>query len=174
MKVQELIEKMNKDGKISSVASKKLTKIKYIPVMEKKKFVMDVIAACTDDIDNFIAVDRFKMNIYFDMCMLATYTDLEIASDFDDMVIQYDKLCEYGLLDQIIKLFENEYAAMNLILEDVLEELLVQNSIDMQVVKIANKISDLIDNIGDALNSLDLGAILPEGTDIGELISALK
>jgi len=174
MKVQELIGKMNNDGKISSAVAKNLIKTKYMPVMDKKRFVMDVIAACTDDVDNFIAVDRFNMNIYFDMSMLAAYTNLEIASDFDDMVMQYDELCEHSLLDKVIKLFDSEYSAMKLILENVLNELLVQNSIDAQVVKIANKINGIIDGIKDALNELDLNAILPEGTDINELINTLK
>lgn len=174
MKVNELVEKINKDGKIPSTVAKKLIEIKYIPVMDKKKFVMDVIATCTDDVDNFIAVDRFKMNIYFDMRMVAAYTNLEIAHSFDDMIGQYDVLCEHGLLRQIIALFETEYSAMKLVLEDVLEELLVQNSIDMRVVKIANKISDLIDSIGDALGSFDVNSVLPEGTNIKELIDMFK
>ena len=174
MKVQELIGKATKEGKISSSVAKKLVKFEYMPVMDKKKFVLDVIAACTDEIDNFISVDRFKMNIYFDMSMLGAYTNLEVTYDFDDMVAQYDMLCEHGLLEHLVKLFESEYVAMHKILDDVLDELLVQNSIDMQVVKIANKISALIDNIGEALDGLDLGALLPEGTNISEIINMLK
>lgn len=171
MKVQELLMNIkNKEFKLERGLEVK----KYIPVMDKKKFVMDVIAECTDDIDNFIAVDRFKMNIYFDMRILAVYTNLEILTNFDDMVLQYDELCENGMLDTIIDLFKDEYNATYMILEDELEELLIQNSIDSQVVRIANKVNNIIDVLGEALNNFDVGSMFPEGIDVAKILDIVK
>lgn len=170
MKVQELLANIhNKNFNLE----KSLQVKKYLPVMNKKKFVMDVIAACTDDIDDFITVDRFKMNIYFDMCILGAYTNLEIASDFDERVMQYDELCEYGYLTDIIYIFQDDYDITHTILENELEELLIQNSIDAQVVKIANKINSILDMITDKLNDIDFNSILPEGMDINELVKMI-
>lgn len=146
----------------------------YIPIMDKKMFVMDVIAACTDEVDGFVAADRFKMNIYFNMKILALYTNLEIKSDFDDMVEQYDILCEHGLLNNILGLFADDYSVMCSTLESLLDELLVQNSIDMQVVKIANKILSVINMVSENSNGFDLNSILPDGVDINQLINMVN
>lgn len=146
----------------------------YIPIMEKKMFAMDVIAACTDEIDSFISVDRFKMNIYFNMKVLELYTNLEIAVDFEEMIEQYDILCENGTLNNILSLFADDYNAMCSVLDNMLDELLVQNSIDAQVVRVANKIMSMLDVVGDNLDTLDLNSILPDGTNITELIDKIN
>ena len=171
MKVQELIKNINN----KTFNMEKSLKIKnYISIMEKKRFVMDVIASCTDENDGFVFVDRFKMNIYFNMKMLGLYTNLEVEENFDDMIEQYDILCENGLFDNIIAVFKDDYAAMCKVLDGMLDELLVQNSIEAQVVRIANKLSAMIDAISDNLGDIDLNAILPDGASIMELMSKIK
>lgn len=171
MKVQELLANINnKEFDLERGLQVK----KYLPIMDKKKFVMDVSAACTDDIDGFVTVDRFKMHIYFDMHILGAYTNLEIAKEFDEMVEQYDELCESGLLTKIIGLFKTDYDAMCVILEDDLKELVVQNSIDTRIVKIANKINSIIDVIGNKFNSFDLNTLFPEGADVNQLVEMMS
>ena len=170
MKINELIKNSNdKTFNLEKILEVK----KYIPVIEKKNFVMDILATCTDEIDGCITVDKFKMNLYFGMKILGLYTNLEVESNFEDMVAQYDVLKESGLFDKSIGLFESEYIAIEAILYDELEMLLSQNSIDVQVVRIANKINTVIDMIGDKLNGVDFNSILPEGTDISELINMI-
>lgn len=141
--------------------------------MNKRKFVFDVIASCTNDIDDFTTVDRFKMNIYFDMKVLSIYTNLEVASDFYGMVEQYDLLCEKSILTKIISFFKEDYDLTYMILEDELESILIQNSIDAQVVKIANKINGIIDTFDDKLNEVNFNSILPEGMNVSELVNLL-
>lgn len=163
MKINELVESIkNKDFEIEKALEVK----KYIPVMEKKAFAMDVIATCTDDIDDFISVDRFYMDIYFDMNMIKTYTNVEVASDFDEMIEQYDLLCEHGLMNKLINLFEDEYLAVHSILKGQLKELLVQNSMEAQIVKVTNKINKVIDMLG----NIDINSLLSEGVS-AEMIS---
>ena len=171
MKVQELIEIMNK-GKIDIKETLQIKK--YIPVMDKQMFAMDVVAACTDEIDGFISVDRFKMGIYFDMQILKLYTNLEVAFNFDDMVQQYDTLYENNMVTTLISYLEDEYDTTWTILEQKLDELLTQNSIEAQVVKIVNKLSQTIDTVGDSLQQFDLGGMLPEGTNLLDMITMLK
>ena len=171
MKVQELLVNIkNKEFNLK----KELKAKKYLSVKDKRKLAVSVIAACTDDLDDFISVDRFKLNIYFDVKVLATYTNLEVAADFDGMIEEYDALCEKGILKKIIALFIDDYAAAYKILEDELDSLLVQNSIDAQIVKIANKINKAIDGIGDALGAIDLNDILPDGIDMNTLLGTIK
>ena len=166
MKINELLENINP----MSVLEIK----NYIPVKEKKKFVMDVIMECTDDVDNFISVDRFKMNIYFNMRIMELYTNLEVSNDFDEMIAEYDALCESDILQNAIAQFQDEYDMTYSILEGELDELLVQNSIDAQVVRIANKINDMLDMIQEKVESVDLSKMLPDGTDVAQLMDMLK
>ena len=171
MKVNKLLTNMYSDG---FNCMEELEVKHYIPIMEKKMFVMDVISACTDEVDGFISADRFKMNIYFNMRVLALYTNLEVSNDFNEMTEQYDALCENGTLNNVLSLFADEYSVMCNVLENVLDELLVQNSIEAQVVRIANKLSFVINSIGSGLDKLDLNSILPEGENINELMNKIK
>lgn len=131
----------------------------YVPVMEKKKFAIDIINVCTDDIDGFIAVDDFKMHIYFNMKALALYTNLDISEDFNEIVEQYDALCENGTLNRIISLFDAEYNEIRTVLNSLIKELTMQNSIDAQVVRIANKITKIIDGMGDQFDGINADVI---------------
>lgn len=170
MKVLELVNKFNNEG----FEPNSLITRTYVPVIEKRRFALDVISACTDDIDDFVTVNKFMMNIYFDMNMLGVYTNLDIPNDFDEMIDQYDMLCEYGIMNKFIDLFVDEYYETWNILEGELDLLLVQNSVDAQIVKVANKVNKIIDVLGDKLNCIDFNAILPEGTDINQLIDMIN
>ena len=99
------------------------------------------------------------------------YTNLEVEANFESMIEQYDAICENGLLDRIIIAFKDDYSAMCKVLDGMLDELLIQNSIEAQVVRIANKISDMIDL---ASNSLDIASIFPESENIIELMKQIK
>lgn len=146
----------------------------YIPVMSKKILAMDVIAECTDDFDGFIEVDRFKMDIYFDMCALARYTNLEVSFDFDTMIKEYDQLNEIGIFDLIIGYFRDDYRKCKSVLIKELESFLAQNSVEAQVVKIANKVNALLDEIGDKFGAVDLNSIITDGVNLGELMETIR
>lgn len=166
MKVQELLMNIyNSDFNAFEALEVK----HYIPIMQKKSFVNDVIAECTDEIDGFVSADRFKMDIYFSMKALGLYTNLEIAEDFDGMIEQYDMLSENNTLNNIFNLFKNDYSAMRSVLDNLLNELLIQNSIDMQVVKLSNKIMSVIST----LENVDFESIL-SNINIPELIGNLN
>ena len=171
MKIKELVESIkSKDFNIK----KELKVKKYIPVMDKKKLAISVLSACTDDFDGFITVDRFKMNICFNMYVLASYTNLEITSSFNEMVEEYDILCEKGIFQKITTLFKEDYDVSYAVLNDELKGLLTQNSIDAQVIKVVNKISDILDIVGEKIENVDFDALLPKGIDIGKMSSILN
>jgi hypothetical protein len=172
MTVQEFTKELN-EGALVDIKNELEIK-HYIPIMEKKKFVMGVIAACTDDYDGFIQADRFKMNIYFNIQMLSLYTKLEPMFDFDEMIEHYDILCEYGVMSAIINMIGTDYNALKEVLECELNSLISQNSIDLQVVKIANKINEVTDVLGEMLNNINLDDILPKGIDASSLTKVLN
>lgn len=171
MKVKELVE----NAKSKEFNIKKELKVKkYIPMMDKKKLAINVLSACTDDFDGFITVDRFKMNICFNMYVLTLYANLEIASSFNEIVEEYDILCEKGVFQKIIALFKEDYDASYAVLSNELEGLLVQNSIEAQAVKVVSKINGILDVIGDKIENVDFDAILPKGIDMGKMSSILN
>jgi hypothetical protein len=158
MKINELINDFSLIGELEIK--------RYLPITEKQKFVMDIIDTCADDSDDFISIDRVKMRIYFDMRMIQEYANIEVASDFDDMIVQYDELCEIGLLRVLIDMFQDEYAVMKAVLEDKIHEVMVQNSIEAQVVRVANKIVGLLD----VMSNIDVSKIIPSDMGVDSLL----
>jgi hypothetical protein len=59
-------------------------------------------------------------------------------------------------------------------LDDELEELLIQNAIDAQVVKIANKFNNAIDTIVDKVSEFNLSELLPEDVNLDQLMQTIK
>lgn len=166
MTVKELLTNIkNKEFDVK----KSLEVKEYVPVMEKKRFVTGVIAACTDDMDGYITVDRFKMDIYFHMYLLTLYTNLEISTDFDEVVEQYDMLCAQGTLDTILDIIASDYDALANILEYELESLLNENSLECQVVQLVGKVKNIIDVVGDKIHDVDFNNILSEKLDLTQL-----
>ena len=88
------------------------------------------------------------------------------------MVKQYDLLCANGMLNNLLALFADDYGVMCSVLDGLLDELLVQNSIDMQVVKVTNKIMGILDALGDKMD--DINSLVPEDIDINKIINMLK
>lgn len=162
MTINELLERMNNGGAdLTDIVKIK----KYIPIMDKKKLAMDVISSCTDDIDGFVYVDRFKMDIYFDMCIIDTYTDIDINYDFNSMTEQYDILCKNGVFELFKECINGEYHAVKNVFDCVLKDFLIQNSIEMQFSILTNKIINIVDEIG----GIDFNNILPNDIDINSL-----
>lgn len=118
MTINYLIENINKkDFDIESELKIK----KYIPIIEKKKIAMDIVAECVDDFNDFIEVDRFKMNIVFNMRMLKEHTNLDISINYDEMIKEYDELCESGAIYTVCEYFISDYGACELILNQEVE-----------------------------------------------------
>lgn len=171
MKVQELLMNIhNKDFDLEQALQIK----KYLPINIKKELATDVIALCTDDLDGFVMVDKIKLRVYFTMTALFVYTELEVSPDFTDLVQEYDTLGASGLLGQIIKLIGDDYNICYDVVQDELNELLIENSFETQVVRVANKINKTLDVLTEKLSSVDFNTILPEGTNMNELVDVLK
>ena len=171
MTVKELVELMaTEDFNLQD----KLNIKKYIPVMDKKMMAMDAIAAHTDDFGGFIEVDKFKMDIYFDMCVLSKYTGLEVSFDFDDMIAEYDMLCENNMFYAIVSYFKNDYERCKEILNKELEAFMAQNSFETQVVKVVNRINNLLDEFSDKFAGVNLNEIITDGINLGELMETIK
>lgn len=171
MTIQEFINySKGKDFNIELIEGAK----KYIPIEEKRKMAVNVISMCTDEIDGFIEVNRFRMGIYLEMYLLREYFNVSISDNFEDLVTEYDVVCESGILHQIHSCLLYEYSALKEILNQELIDLLEENSVQKQIVKVIGKINDLLEVFGDKIKDSDLKSLVPEGMDFSKLLNLLS
>lgn len=129
----------------------------YVPFAEKRelcKMVLD--SCCTKDSGGFIKMDSVSRYIIFTMSVIAKYTNLEFSSDENeeyDALDEYDMLCENRLLDIILALLGDEYAACNNLLNMMLDDIITNNNTVTAVFNSAlDKVSGSIDNLLSALS----------------------
>lgn len=174
MNIKDLIEKVNgNDFDVNSTNEYK----KYLPIEEKRKLAVGVISMCTDDLGGFVEVNKFRMKICFEMCMLKEYFGLDISKDFDSLVQEYDLVCESGALYVVRSLLSDEHDELKEILDQELNDLLEENSLQKQVVKAVARLNDIITIIGDKIKDVDISNMLPEGVDMdnfSKVLSMLK
>lgn len=163
MNVKEFVNKFNsKDFNIESIDNAK----KYLSVTEKRQLAVGVISMCTDDIDGFIEVNKFKMKIYFEMLLLKEYFRVDVSTDFNELIKEYDFVCESGILYLVHSLLSYDYNELKEILDQELNDLLEENSIQKQIVKVVGKLNDIMDVFRDKIKDIDISELLSEGTDI--------
>lgn len=171
MKVNYLIKHID-DEDFDLVSKLKVNS--YIPVMDKQKIIMDIIATCTDEIDGIVEIDHFKIGIYFDMCMLKEHTNLDISTDFGEMVEQYDALCKSGVMTRVLELFEDDYDFMYDMLMQELENLEKENSLERHLVRIVHKFNGMLDEFSDKISDVDFNKLLPEGIDASAFLDIMN
>ena len=174
MKVNTFVNKFKED---EFKNEKDMFKTEYIPVKEKHDIAMRIIALCTENDNGLVLLNKFNENIYFSMFMFNAYTGVEISEDFETLLEEYDKLCGIGVFDLIKDMLVIDYARAEKILSDEEDRVMYQNSAEASFAQIASRINENLTILTDALASkidgFDINSILPEGTDIDELLSTL-
>jgi hypothetical protein len=161
MRINEFIEAVSKENSMKRIGSIIETK-KYLPIAEKRRIAESVIDACSVNDNGFIQVDSLDKYIMFTIVVIKEYTNLEFGLD-GDYLVDYDQLCEAGLLDAVIETFAQEYVRTNEILNMMLSDKLQQNSAEASLAFLASRVSGLIDKLARALSdkidtmNLDLG-----------------
>ena len=171
MKINYLIKNIDNED-FDLVAKLKVNP--YIPVMDKQKIAMDIIATCTDEIDGIVEIDYLKMDIYFKMRMLKEHTNLDISEDFDEMVDQYDALYKSCVMNRVVALFENDYDFMYDMLMQELENLEKENSLERHLVRIVHKLNGMLDGFSDKIGDVDFNKLLPEGMDASAFLDLMN
>lgn len=171
MLVKEFVEKVNNDKTGMLSVQKELEIKKYIPVMRKYEIAQLVFAGSITVNNGLIEVDSLKKYLNFTALMLAEYTNLEFSSEEDGgFIIDYDTLCESGLLDTIISYFEEDYNRSLSVLNNLFaDEIAKHNTIESVVAELAENISSVVDSIADAMKDkiedFDLGNIDMSGIE---------
>lgn len=169
MKINEFIEKnFNTQEEFEAILARK-----YIPIQEKRMIARDILDRCIDDTDGFITFDEIDKSIYFVTHALSAYYDLEFSSDYEELVIEYDALCEckykneHPMLEVLTILIGDDLKKLKKVVDKEQTAILSRNSVEAQVAKVANSLAE-------AINNFDVSKIIPAGTDLNKMMETLN
>jgi hypothetical protein len=141
--------KMLKIDQLQAVLKKKLDVKEYMSIKAKKDLVDAIVSECVlyeDGVFKFNDIDKY---ICFTMRTIEAYTNIELSEDFE---IDYDLLCESKLLDSIINTFKKEYDDVNILLQMQCDYVLSGNTIEAQLGRFLDGISEKLDMFATALS----------------------
>ena len=145
----------------------------YITSTEKIRIAKEVIDTSVEYDRGFIKFDSYKKHLAFTFGVIEAHTDLRFADDWADKIQEYDALCESELLDVIIYTFKKDYDASLEVLNMMCDDLLVDNSIEASVAKLAQSMSENLDvfvgALSDKLEKFDIEKIIPKDLDLDKL-----
>lgn len=184
MKINEFIEYMKKstnramkDDQFMSIVKKVLDVKKYIPISEKKDLVDKIINQCIYYTDGIYKIDGIEKYLYFTMYIIDAYTNLELS---DNIESDFDLLSEAELLPVVVSAIGQEYDDMNILLQLKCDDIMADNSIEVQCGKLCTYIIDSLDNLQDGLGKFaegfQLDKLLDGATkeDLVQLFNTLK
>ena len=165
MKITEFIENfkskkvMNTQivpNAVSEYIKKELEVKDYIPFAEKRELCERVLNACNTRGDGgLVKVDSVSRYIIFTLSIISKYTNIEFSSGEDaefDSLDEYDMLCENRLLNPILEVIGEEYAACNNMLNMMMADIEANNNtVEAVLGHTLGKITDSIDNFIDVL-----------------------
>ena len=167
MTVRELAELVNnnknkllKPEQLQVMLKKELEVKDYLSIKDKKQLVEDIVNECVLWDNGVFKFDEIEKYVVFTMRTIAAYTNIELSTDIED---DYDELCRTKLLGTIIELFDTEYNEISLLLRMKCDYILNENSIEMQVGKFLNNISEKIDvfaeKLGNQVENFDISKL---------------
>ena len=172
MKIKEFVES-NKKVNTTTSLNKSLVKTKYLPFRQKQELVERVVDQCVMYKDGMLYFDEFQKYIVFTTAIIQEYTGLEFNVSFEEVINEYDMLCEAELLNKVIKLFEGEYNTVLNMLNVKTEDVLRQNTIEHQVAKflssVSEKLEELTPMLANSINSLNFAELGISDEDIQSL-----
>lgn len=123
--------------------------VPYLPFAEKRELCKNVLDACCTKENGLVKVDSVTRYILFTISVIDKYTELEFNSEEDyDSLDEYDMLCESKLLNPILELIGDEYAACNNMLNMMLDDVIANNNtVEAAIGHALNKISDSLDDL---------------------------
>lgn len=125
----------------------------YLPFMGKRALVERVIDASIEIESGYVVIDEITKYITFTMEFLKAYTNLEFSVDMEMAILEFDMLCASGVLSKTIALVEGEYKALIELLNMQADYVRRANSVDAQMARLIDKLSNKLDNTSDFLKA---------------------
>lgn len=165
MKINELLMNIhNKEFNLERGLQVK----KYLPMETKKTIAQGIMYECITNEDGAIKVDSVQQYMSYVKYMITMHTNLEYKSE------DYDQLCstQYGdttLLNAIIGCFSADAKECDRIMHLMIADYMQNNSLKMQISKIANGINNILHTLESKMNGFDVNSIIPDGIDADRL-----
>ena len=174
MKIAEFIENFKSkkvmnthinSNAVSEYIKKELEVKTYLPFAAKRELCERVLNACNTRSDGgLVKVDSVSRYIIFTLTIISTYTNIEFSSGEDaefDSLDEYDMLCENHLLNPILEVIGEEYAACNNMLNMMMADIEANNNtveavLDYNLSKIVGSIDKLIGAFSEKVEEMDL------------------
>ena len=158
-----IITKQGVDERVEWI-KKELGVKEYVPFAEKRELCKAVLDACCTKTDGLVKVDSVTRYIIFTISVISRYTNLEFSSGEDveyDSLDEYDMLCENHLLDIILAVIGDEYAACNNMLNMMMDDIMTNNNTVEAVLghalgKVSDSLDDLIGAFADKVEEMEL------------------
>lgn len=141
--------KLLKAEQIQAFLKKELNVKEYLSIKAKKELVENIVDACILYADGIFKFDDIDKYICFTMKVIEAYTGLELSSDMEE---DYDMLCEAKLLNPVIDTFKAEYDEVNILLQMKCEYVLHENTIEAQLGRFFENVTDKLDLLVKALS----------------------
>lgn len=174
MRINELLANINNNN----FNLKEYLEVKqYLPIEVKKTIAHGIIFDCIDDVEGAIRVNSLERYMSYVRYMIIYHTNLEYVDE------DYDALCstEYGettLLNAIMECFGSDAQECSRILDLMMADYMQENTIEFSIAKFLNKLESSLDGIvgvlNEKVNDLDLKSILPENTDMKQVMNFLE
>lgn len=181
IKISELI---NENGEFDYAQFKdKLEVKKYLSIYTKQLLIEGfsdeednidgIVDRCVIENDNgYFVVDYFRKQIVVDLTLIKHYSNLEL--DIDNVNVNgkeidiYDYICENGIINEVkeqINYYEYD-KFMDLLNETIQNKLNSENSIEANVIKVKNKLFELVDKVNAQLDKFNLKELQKVGKSL--------
>lgn len=171
---------IKKNGELNSLKFlEELKVIKYLSIFTKQLLIEGaegidgIVGRCIVEDDNgYFIVDHFSRQIALDLTLVQYYSNIEL--DIDDVTVDgkqiniYDYIVENGIVNEVKELMDcREYDFfINLLERSIQSRLDSENRIEANVVKIRNKIFELVDKANVQLDKFNLKELQKVGKSL--------
>jgi hypothetical protein len=170
--VNEFVEKKIMNNKINPNAVEefirsKLEIVEYLPFSKKREMVYMLVDQIVTEEDGIKRVDSVSQFLAFIVAMVASHTTLTFSDKPEE---DYDALCQNGVLEHLVVMFQKDYEECNALLKAAIADELADNNLNVIIGKFLNGILGKLDGVGDMFKglteNLDLSKLL--GVNINE------
>lgn len=141
MRVFEIKELLKEGKSLSDLIQLK----SYIPFVEKKILCDKIIEGSLYEENGMLLCNYYDKKLFIEISIINNYTDIEL--DEENIVGDYDILCELGIVEHILKCLDDDekYFIYDMVEDGICQKIKIGNSMESVVKKGLDKFVNIID-----------------------------